>query len=151
MTHMKEDASNKPKRFVYPYMPASVSQLQQPEEDFLLLWFATVWCCSCDSLSPAAAGLLWASCAEPRPVTAELCAGGSRSSRGSPWCSGGGSPVPSPWQNSSWGCTASAGHLRRCLLLPTDLSGRREGERYERGTKQDSKQDLILFSLSVSY
>lgn len=113
-------------------------------------------------LSPAAAGRLWASCAEPRPVTAELCAGGSRSSRESPWCSGGGSPVPSPSQNSSWGYTASAGRLHRCPLLLTDLRGRRGGGRLCQafkhkldglskrvGTKQDSKQDLILFSPSL--
>lgn len=128
-------------------MPASESQLQQPEEDFQLP-LATVWCCGCDSLSPAAAGRRWASCAGPRPVTAELCAGGSRSSRGSPWCSGGGSPVPSPWRNSSWGYTASAGRLRRCPLLPTDLRGSRGGVGYVKLLNANSKDFPSVLGLN---
>lgn len=133
----KRDASNKPEQFWDPYTPASILRGDlRPDEGFQLPPWAAVWRCSRNGLSPAAAGLLWASCAEPRPVTAGLCAGGSRSSRGSPWCSGGGSPVPSPWQNSSWGCTASEGRPRRCPPLPTDLRGQREGSKRRALTRQ---------------
>lgn len=81
------------------------------------------WCCRRRCLSPGAVGLLWAWCAEPRPVTVELCADGSQSSTASPWCFGGGSRAPSPWRNSSWECTASADRPLRYRLLLKDLRG----------------------------
>lgn len=75
--------------------------------------------------SPRAGGHRLAWCAAPRPVAGGPGVGGSRSSRGSPWCSSGGSRDPSPWRSSCAGCTVSSGRPRRCRLLPKGLGEER--------------------------